>query len=71
MRNALLACCLALGSLGSAQAQAQEPQGTLQRIAQSKTIRLGYLKEGVPFSFAEQQGNPVGYTIDLLSLIHI
>jgi ABC-type amino acid transport substrate-binding protein len=61
----LVACCFALSSLCFAQAQAQESQGTLQRIAQSKTIRLGYLKEGVPFSFAEQQGKPVGYTIDL------
>jgi ABC-type amino acid transport substrate-binding protein len=65
----LLACCFALSSLCFAQAQAQESQGTLQRIAQSKTIRLGYLKEGVPFSFAEQQGKPVGYTIDLCSRV--
>ena len=65
MRDTLLACCFALSLLCFAQAQAQESQGTLQRIAQSKTIRLGYLKEGVPFSFAEQQGKPVGYTIDL------
>ncbi len=69
MRNTLLACCFALSSLCFVQAQAQESQGTLQRIAQSKTIRLGYLKEGVPFSFAEQQGKPVGYTIDLCSRV--
>jgi ABC-type amino acid transport substrate-binding protein len=46
-------------------ANAEEPQGALQRIAQTKTIRLGYLKEGIPFSFAEEQGKPLGYSIDL------
>ncbi len=65
MRTTLLACCLALSWLCFSQSQAQESQNTLQRIAQSKTIRLGYLKEGVPFSFAGQQGKPVGYTVDL------
>ena len=65
MRNSLLACWLALSWLFFSQAYAQETQGTLQHIAQSKSIRLGYLKEGVPFSFAEQQGKPAGYMVDL------
>jgi ABC-type amino acid transport substrate-binding protein len=69
LRNTLLACWFALSWLCLFPAQAQETQGTLQRIAQSKTIRLGYLKEGVPFSFAEQPGKPVGYTIDLCSRV--
>ncbi len=69
MRNTLLACWFALSWLGFSPTQAQESQGTLQRIAQSKTIRLGYLKEGVPFSFAEQQGKPLGYTIDLCTRV--
>ena len=69
MRNALLACWFALSCLCFSQTQAQESQGTLQRIAQSKTIRLGYLKEGIPFSFAEQQGKPLGYTIDLCNRV--
>jgi ABC-type amino acid transport substrate-binding protein len=69
LRNTLFACWFALSWLCFSQAQAQESQGTLQRIAQSKSIRLGYLKEGVPFSFAEQQGKPVGYMVDLCTRV--
>jgi ABC-type amino acid transport substrate-binding protein len=69
LRTTLLACCLALSWFCSSQAQAEESQGTLQRIAQTKTIRLGYLKEGVPFSFAEQAGKPLGYMVDLCNRV--
>ena len=66
MRHTLLAASLiGLVWLALGGVHAQEPQGTLQRIAQSKTIRLGYLTEGVPFSFAEEPGKPAGYTVDL------
>jgi ABC-type amino acid transport substrate-binding protein len=61
----LAAIWLALAGLSFCGASAQEVQGTLQRVAQTKTIRLGYLKEGIPFSFAEEVGKPVGYSIDL------
>src|SRR5437899_401219 len=44
LRTTLLACWFALSWLCFSQAQAQESHGTLQRIAQSKSIRLGYLK---------------------------
>jgi ABC-type amino acid transport substrate-binding protein len=60
---------LALTWLGSTGACAEELQGTLQRIAQTKTIRLGYLKEAIPFSFAEQEGKPFGYSIDLCNRV--
>ena len=70
MRRALLAGLgLALTWLGSSSVCAEELQGTLQRIAQTKTIRLGYLKEAVPFSFAEQEGKPLGYSIDLCNRV--
>ena len=70
MRRALLAGLgLALTWLGSSGACAEELQGTLQRIAQTKTIRLGYLKEAIPFSFAEQEGKPLGYSIDLCNRV--
>ena len=58
----LLALLLAAAA---GQAAAQQSQGTLDKIKQAKTIRLGYLKEAIPFSFAETQGKPVGYSIDL------
>jgi ABC-type amino acid transport substrate-binding protein len=48
---------------------AQQPQGTLKKILDTRTIRLGYLKEAVPFSFAEREGHPIGYSIDLCQRI--
>ena len=38
---------------------------TLKTIADTKTIRMGYLRESVPFSFVDQNGDPSGYSIDL------
>jgi glutamate/aspartate transport system substrate-binding protein len=52
-------------AIAAAQALAEPADGTLRTIARSKTIRLGYLKEAVPFSFAESAGKPMGYSIDL------
>jgi len=52
-------------AIAAAQALAEPTEGTLRTIARSKTIRLGYLKEAVPFSFAESAGKPMGYSIDL------
>jgi glutamate/aspartate transport system substrate-binding protein len=52
-------------AIAAAQALAEPAEGTLRTIARSKTIRLGYLKEAVPFSFAESAGKPMGYSIDL------
>lgn len=49
----------------AAQAFAESTEGTLRTIARTKTIKLGYLKEAVPFSFAETEGQPMGYSIDL------
>ena len=43
----------------------QHPEGTLQTITKTQTIRLGYLKEAVPFSFWEAEGKPAGYSVDL------
>lgn len=65
MKRLLLAIlsCLAVSSVATA--LAQQNQDTLKRIAETHTIRLGYLKEGVPFSFAEREGRPMGYSIDL------
>src|SRR5262245_23471581 len=57
----LLAVCVAL----SQPVAAQQLKGTLQKIAETKTIRMGYLRESVPFSFVEPSGDPAGYSIAL------
>lgn len=61
--------CLALiltASLASAQTPADS---RLKRIADSKTIKIGYRAAATPFSFYNQQTKePAGYTIDLCRL---
>ena len=54
-----------LTGLMSTPASAEELSGKLKAIAASKTILLGHLTQSIPFSFAEQDGQPMGYSIDL------
>jgi len=46
-------------------AWADEPQGTLKKIIDSRVIRLGYQKDLTPFSFAGADAKPRGYSIEL------
>jgi glutamate/aspartate transport system substrate-binding protein len=55
----------ALLAVAAAPAGAQELTGTLKTIQQSKTIKLGYLQDAVPFSFVDDSKQPTGYTVDL------
>lgn len=61
--------CLAL-ILTASLANAQTPADSrLKRIADSKTIKIGYRAAATPFSFFNQQAKePAGYTIDLCRL---
>ncbi len=61
-RFLLLALALAFSTI--LPARADELRGTLKQIHDSKTIRLGYLKTGVPFSFVDQNA-PQGYSVEL------
>lgn len=64
MRRLLIAMPLMLAVLAT-HVLADTTEDTLRTIARTKTIRLGYLKEAVPFSFAESAGKPMGYSVDL------
>ena len=44
---------------------AEDPTGTLKKIIDNRTIRLGYQKDLAPFSSAGADGKPRGYSIDL------
>ena len=62
-RIALLAAAFAAAlTLGSAQAHSP---GTLKKIADARSITLGYRTEAAPFSFAAGDGQPAGYSVDL------
>jgi glutamate/aspartate transport system substrate-binding protein len=66
----LIGCTLSL--LLSAQLQAaQAPlEGTLSKIANAKSITLGYRDASVPFSYVgDNTGQPMGYSVDLASKI--
>ncbi len=48
---------------------ADEPQGTLKQIIDSRVIRLGYQKDLSPFSFTGADAKPKGYSIELCQRI--
>jgi glutamate/aspartate transport system substrate-binding protein len=53
----------------SAPCQAQQLDGTLAKIAQTKTIVIGYRADQPPFSYLDSNGAVIGYSIDLCRLI--
>ena len=51
---------------------AQDPDvlsGTLARVKQTGTVRLGYREASIPFSFLDRAGRPIGYSIDICNAI--
>lgn len=46
-------------------AQAQAPTDTLKKIADKRSISLGYRVDAAPFSFLGPDGMPSGFTVDL------
>lgn len=61
----LLFSATLLTSLLAGPLSAQALTGTLKDIAASKTILIGHQMQSIPFSFAENDGQPLGYSIDL------
>ncbi|HWM43897.1 MAG TPA: amino acid ABC transporter substrate-binding protein [Burkholderiales bacterium] len=48
---------------------AQTPEGRLKRIAETKTIAVGYRTDAMPFSFFGDKNEPIGFSIDLCKRI--
>ena len=44
---------------------AQQIQNTLRKIQETKTIKLGYLDQSLPFSFVDEKKKPAGYSVEL------
>ena len=67
MRRAILTLVLALALAFSqgGQSFAAELTGTLKRIDETGQINLGFREAEAPMSFVDQNGNAVGYSIDL------
>lgn len=71
MKRILLTGCT-LGLLFGAQVQADEAalDGTLSKIANAKSITLGYRDASVPFSYVgDNSGKPMGYSVELANKI--
>lgn len=59
--------CFALLQIASATASSAQAHdiGTLDKIAQTKTISIGYREDEVPFAYKGPNGGAIGYTIEL------
>jgi len=66
---AVAAVSAALVFLGSGSAWAQGTSPTLSRIAESGEFRIGFVPDAPPMSFLDDQGNAVGYSIELCRAI--
>lgn len=58
----LLAFCLVLTL---AAANAENHTNTLERVAETGQLRIGFVPDAPPLSFKDSEGNAVGYSIDL------
>ncbi|MBR0711051.1 amino acid ABC transporter substrate-binding protein [Bradyrhizobium liaoningense] len=63
----LAACLLAAGA--SAQTGSEGLSPTLSAIKKAHTVRLGYRESSPPFSFLDQSGRPIGYSLELCEAI--
>ena len=69
MAHTLWAAALIAPLLAISGAGAQELTGTLKKIKDSKTITLGYRASSIPFSYLNNVGDPIGYSIDLCNQV--
>jgi ABC-type amino acid transport substrate-binding protein len=67
MRSLLLSVVAVTCAVNAA--SAQTPEGRLKQIGETKIVTLGYRTDANPFSFANPQGQPDGYTVDLCKFI--
>ncbi|MBP1878717.1 amino acid ABC transporter substrate-binding protein [Agrobacterium rubi] len=66
--SAFVSAALAFQVFGTSVATASE-EGTLDKIARTKTITIGYRSDEVPFAYRNQDGAAVGYTVELCNRI--
>lgn len=70
MTLALLCAALPAPSLADdARYAAYQYTGTLKRVHDSGSIRLGYRENSIPFAFRDPNGKPVGYSLELCEAI--
>jgi len=60
----LCAGALALGTMGAAHADAGDSP-VLKRIQENKVINMGHRETSIPFAYMDDNGKPIGYSIDI------
>ncbi|MES2031656.1 MAG: amino acid ABC transporter substrate-binding protein [Pseudomonadota bacterium] len=60
---------LLLATTAQAQAPAEGLSPTLAAIKQAHVVKLGYRESSPPFSFLDQAGRPIGYSLELCEAI--
>ena len=68
MRTSKLSLALALLAFAAAPVLAQD-SGTLKKIKDSGTITIGYRDASIPFSYLNDQQQPIGYAMDICNRI--
>ena len=64
----ICASVLALGVTGAAQADAGDSP-VLKRIQENKVINVGHRETSIPFAYMDDNGKPIGYSIDICMAI--
>jgi glutamate/aspartate transport system substrate-binding protein len=65
----LLAACLLTTAAGSQTGGGEGLSPTLANIKNTHVVRLGYRESSPPFSFLDQAGRPIGYSLELCEAI--
>ena len=71
MLGAVLAICLAPAAAAQQSSGYLVPKytGSLKKIAETRTIRVGHRENSPPFAFLDAKKNPIGYALDLCEII--
>src|SRR5262249_46226261 len=72
VRAFLLSGVLLAAGLPATSASAQTSEGlspTLARIKSAHLVHLGYRESSPPFSFLDQAGRPIGYSLELCEAV--
>ncbi|QTF09197.1 transporter substrate-binding domain-containing protein [Brenneria izadpanahii] len=69
MKRQILATSLCTLILATASAGAEELEGTLKKIADSGQITVGHRDGAVPFSYYDDNQQPIGYAMDICAAV--
>jgi glutamate/aspartate transport system substrate-binding protein len=67
--SGLLLAASLLATAANAQTGGEGLSSTLANIKQTHTVRLGYRESSPPFSFLDQAGRPIGYSLELCEAV--